>query len=157
MVTTVPFKSQPIGESIMRALKARSIVTTCVASLAMSMLAHAQQAAPQAVPQPPAGLESLQEGEAPAITIRKPSGETKTTEKREQGKVTQVKVQKGKSTYYVKPNDQVGNYLPGDAESSTNRAPTWQIKEFDLGRQRPVTEVEPAQILPPAPPPPVNK
>ena len=68
-----------------------------------------------------------------------------------QGKVTEVKVHSGKSTYYVKPNDPAGSALPGDAQSSTNRGAQWQVKEFELGNQNQSVGAEAAKV--PAPPP----
>ena len=53
---------------------------------------------------PPPRLERLEEGDAPAVTI--PGGgpaEKSITEKREQGRVTEVEVRTGRSTYVVKP------------------------------------------------------
>lgn len=100
-------------------------------------------------------MEKLEEGEAPAITIRKPDTEKKITEKREKGKVTEIKVQTGKSTYYLKPNEPAGAALPGDAQSNENRGAQWSVKEFDLGRKKKGVKqpaAEPAEPIPPAPP-----
>jgi hypothetical protein len=121
-------------------------LAVCVAAVAAPLTASAQQAA--AAPPPPK-LEKLEEGEAPAITIRKQGGEKKVTEKREKGKVTEVKVQSGKNTYYLKPNDQPGSAQPGDAESSANRAAQWQVLEF--GNPKNTKEAEPPQTLEPKP------
>lgn len=135
---------------IMRSFKVRvwPIAGLCVAVFATPLLASAQQAAKDA---PPPKMEKLEESEAPAVMIRKPSSEQKATEKREKGKVTQVKVQSGKSTYYLKPNDQPGSALPGDTESSTMRAPQWQVMEFDFTRRKDVKEADTGAAL--APPP----
>lgn len=132
----------------MRKFKLWSIVSVCLAALVAPLPAAAQQAKP-AVDGTPPKLEKLEEGEAPAITIRKPEGERKITEKRSQGKVKEVKVQSGKSTYYLKPNEPVGSALPGDAESSSMRAPQWQVLEF--GQPKPTQEATPPQTLVPAP------
>ena len=113
---------------------------------AVPLLGNAQQ---------PSKLEKLEEGDAPAVIIRKPDTEKKITEKREKGKVTEVKVQTGKSTYYLKPNEPAGAALPGDAESNENRGAQWSVHEFDLGRKKkglkPPAEVS-AEPMPPAPP-----
>lgn len=82
--------------------------------------------------QPPV-LEKLEEGEPPAITIRKPDTEKQITEKRQQGKVTEVKVKSGKNTYYLKPADPAGSALRGDGQSKLTRAAQWPVLEFDLG------------------------
>lgn len=121
-------------------------VAAYLAALAMPLPAAAQQPA-----EPPPKLEKLEEGETPAITIRKPDSERKITEKRQQGKVTEIKVQSGKSTYYLKPNAPAGSALPGDAQSNSIRAPQWQVQEFDLARKNGTVAAEAAQT--PAPPP----
>ena len=108
------------------------IAALCIAAYAASM-AHAEQASP-----PPQNLEKLEEGEPPAITIRKPDGERKITEKREHGKIKQVKVQTGKSTYILTPNEPVGSALPGDAQSGSVRPAQWQLLEF--GKPKPPKE-----------------
>ncbi len=114
------------------------------AALAMPLFANAQQ--PSEIPPK---LEKLEEGEAPAITIRKPDSEQKITEKRQKGgKVTEIKVQRGKSTYYLRPNDAVGSVLPGDAQSSS-RPPQWKIKEFDLGGEQQAKKAVATQTPPP--------
>ena len=111
----------------------------------MPLLGNAQQ---------PSKLEKLEDGEVPAVIIRKPDTEKKITEKREQGKVTEVKVQTGKSTYYLKPNDAAGA-LPGDAQSNENRGAQWSVHEFDLGRKKKGVKQAadiPAEPVPPVPP-----
>ena len=103
--------------------------------LAAVLPAHAQQPRERAEAPPPPRLERLEEGEAPAVTI--PGGgpaENSITEKREQGRVTEVEVRTGRSTYVVKPINPAGSALPGDAQANTNRAPQFKVKEFDLQR-----------------------
>lgn len=102
-----------------------------LAAASLPLCASAQQPAPK-----PPVLEKLEEGEAPAVTIR--PGEPKPTikEKREQGRVTQVEVQSGGSHYVVKANDQPGSIQPGEAQSTSMRVPQWQIMEFDLGMRK---------------------
>lgn len=141
----------------MRTLKAWHLTAACIAVFATPLLAQAQQ---QADAPPPPKMERLEEGEAPAITIRKPNQERQITEKRAPGgKVTEVKVSKGKNTYYLKPNDQSGA-MPGDGQSSANRGAQWQVKEFDLGSKEGKQPKEAAaQQAPavPAPPPAAEK
>lgn len=119
----------------------------------MPLWAQAQQAAPASGQTPPR-LERLEEGEAPSITIRKPDSGTKANEQRENGKLKQIQVQSGGSTYYVKPNEPAGNAVPGDAESNVTRPAQWQVFEFDFGRRKELKEKDVAQTLEPAPPPP---
>ncbi|WP_211460794.1 DUF2782 domain-containing protein [Collimonas silvisoli] len=116
--------------------KVWQLLAVCIASLATPLLVNAQQSAQQpaknAAPPPPE-LQKLEEGEAPAVTIRKPGvGPAEITQKREQGKVTEVKVTSGGSTYYVKPQSQAGALQPSD---SPVRGAQWQVKEFDLGQK----------------------
>lgn len=140
----------------MRTFKAWHLAAACVTVFATPLLAHAQPTAADAPPPPK--LEKLEEGEAPAITIRKPDQERKITEKRARGgKVTEVKVSNGKNTYYLKPNDQAGGAMPGDGQSSANRGAQWEVKQFDLGRRKDKQDKEAAADQPaavPAPPAP---
>jgi uncharacterized protein involved in copper resistance len=78
-------------------------------------------------------LEKLEEGEPPSLKIGKPEAQHKVTETRDDSGVKEVKVQSGPSTYYVRPNQQVGDALPGDAQSTTNHGVAWKVLEFDLG------------------------
>lgn len=130
----------------MRKFQLCFIIPVCLSAMAAALPAAAQKA----VDATPPKLEKLEEGEAPAITIRKPGSERKVTEKRSQGKVKEVKVQTGGSTYYLKPNEPAGSALPGDAESNSVRAPQWQVLEF--GQPKPTQEAKPPQTLAPAEP-----
>jgi hypothetical protein len=109
---------------------------------------------------PPPRLEKLEEGEEPAVTIRKPA-ERKTEEKRAPGgKVTEIKVTNGNSTYYLKPNEPAGSAQPGDQEGMSNRGAQWEILQFDLFGRQPkeaspdaAPDVVPDQPAPVPPPP----
>lgn len=116
----------------------------CIGAYAAPLLANAQQASAP----PPPKLEKLEEGEPPAVTIRKPEGEKKITEKRKQGKIKEVKVQTGKSTYYLKPNEPVGSALPGDAESSSNRGAQFQVLEFGTPKPPKKVTAQPPVLAP---------
>ena len=112
--------------------------------------AHAQQPRERADAPPPPRLERLEEGDAPAVTI--PGGGP--AEKREQGRVTEVEVRTGRSTYVVKPLNPAGSALPGDAQTGSNRAAQFKVKEFDLQRPedlKPQPQPQPA-AAPAAPP-----
>lgn len=127
----------------MRTNKVWHVLAASIASYAMPLVVNAQQ---------PPKLEKLEEGEAPAITIRKPEQKNKVQEKRAPGgKVTEVKVTSGRSTYVVKPNDPSGSSLPGDTQSNTTRPAQWEVKEFDLGRTKEQKEADAADA--PSPPP----
>ncbi|HEX2530385.1 MAG TPA: DUF2782 domain-containing protein [Burkholderiaceae bacterium] len=132
-------------------LISRTGLLVALAACAMPFTALAQQSGETRKDAPPQ-LEKLEEGEAPAVTIRKPDTEKKITEKREKGKVTEIKVKSGKSTYYLKPNEPAGSALPGDAQSNANRAPQWQVKEFELGGSQQIREADANRT--PAPPEP---
>jgi hypothetical protein len=83
-------------------------------------------------------LEKLEDSEPPSIKIGKPVGspKVKVTEVKDNVTGREVKVESGKSTYYVRPNEQVGNALPGDTQSTTNRGAEWKVMEFDLGSKK---------------------
>lgn len=133
----------------MRSFKLLSLGAALVAANITSLPASAQQPSQQ-----PPKLEKLEEGEAPAVTIRKPEQERKITEKRANGgKVKEVKVTSGKSTYYVKPNDPNGSSLPGDTQSNTTRPAQWEVLEFDTSRSKDAREAAETHTAP-APKPP---
>jgi hypothetical protein len=100
----------------------------------MPLAALAQQQAVQKVQAPPPPeTQKLEEGEAPAVTI--PGGgqrQNEIIEKRQQGRVTEVEVHTGRSSYTLKPNTPPGSALPGDAESNSNRAPQFTVKRFPV-------------------------
>lgn len=136
----------------MYTLKVLPILTACVAAYAIPLAVHAQQA-PDNAPAPPQ-LEKLEEGEAPAVTIRGPEQQGRVIEKRERGGyVSEVEVTSGNSTYYLKPNTQAGSAIYGDGQSNLIRAPQWRIGEFDLRRSDQDKEAE-ARAAASTPPPP---
>ena len=136
------------ASTIMRTSKFWPYFLLCVAASATPVLAQAQTTS-----QAPPNLERLEEGSAPDITIRPQQG-GKTTDKREQGVVTEVEVQSGGSNYRVKQSAGPGNAAPGDAQSNAVRAPQWLVKEFDWGRKKEPKPGEPAPMQD-APPPPL--
>ena len=121
-------------------------------AVAVSMTAYA-------IAQEPPRLEKLEEGEPPAVTIRKPEQKAKIQEKRAPGgKVTEVQVTSGGSNYVVKPNDLPGSTLPGDTQANTTRPAQWDVLDFDLGRRAEQKEGEEAvAVQPDVPPPPPPK
>ncbi|MFI4939768.1 MAG: DUF2782 domain-containing protein [Burkholderiales bacterium] len=127
----------------MHIVKVWSIASLSAAALFMPLLVVAQQPPSDAPPK----LEMLEEGEPPAIKLGKPEDEHKVTETRDDSGVKEIKVQTGVSTYYLKPNKQVGNALPGDAQSTTNRGAEWKILEF--GRPKPKDASEQDGAAPP--------
>lgn len=118
--------------------KALLAVVTVTAGFA-SPLTLARQPAPASVAPPPPELQMLDEGGTPAMTIRKPGEEQSSgdsiEERRDHGRTTEIKVHSGPSTYYLKPKEQVGSALPGDAQSGPPTSAQWLVKEFDWDSQ----------------------
>jgi len=117
-----------------------ALLAAVTTALGLSVGAMAQQAVPNSIAPPPPELQKLEEGEAPAVTIRKP-GEERTNgnsinERRDHGQTKEIKVQSGPSTYYLKPKEQVGSAMPGDAQSGPPTGAQWKIKEFDMGGKK---------------------
>lgn len=123
-------------------------------SLTVCLLAHAGLAMAQQKPsEAPPKLEIIEQGSDTPITVTPPKTPgTKITEKKEGGRVTEVKVKSGKSNYTMKPNVPPGNAQPGDATSSAYRAPQWTVLEFDLNKKKKTDKEnvpEPANAPPP--------
>ena len=128
------------------------LLTLCLVAHAGLAAAQSQQQQPARPAQTPPQLERIEPGsDVPATTIP-PKERTRITEKRgNDGSVTEVEVQSGKSRYIMKPNVAPGNAQPGDAQSSAIRAPQWQVMEFDFGNPK-KQEANPANAAPsPAP------
>jgi hypothetical protein len=137
--------------TIMRTSRLWSIVTVSAAISALPLIAGAQSTPPSRdIAPPPPQMEILEEGQAPAVTIRQPDTSKKITEKKSQGKVTEVKVQTGRTTYYAHPNDAAGSAMHGDAQSDVNRPVQFKIGEFGPPKKLP-EQPEPVQTLAPAP------
>lgn len=110
-------------------------------------------------PMPPR-LEPLPDSQQPNITTPAPAirpGETDkrngTTDLRDNtGAIVETQVRTPVSKYVVRPNRQVGNAQPGDAQSVGNRAAQFKIGEFGPGRPKKQDDVP--QTLDPAPMPP---
>ena len=120
------------------------------ASSTSCLLAHADNAVPS-------NLEKLETNDDAGITIRQKDSEKKITEKRENGRVTEIKVNNGNGApaYYLKPNTPAGSALPGDTQSNSIRAPQWEVMEFGGPKNQNADEpTNNADPFPPAPPPP---
>lgn len=145
--------SHDTPDNIMRSLKVLHLAAF-FASCASILPAAAQQGSAP----PPPQLQKLEEGEEPAVTIRKPSDERKIEEKRAPGgKVQEIKVTSGKSTYYLRPNTPAGSAQPGDQEGTSNRGAQWEVLEFDLSRRQAQAGETEQQAPEDAPPPPPAK
>jgi hypothetical protein len=135
----------------MYSIKPGHVLAAWIAGAGFALPAAAQQQAGNA-PQPPQ-LERLDEGEAPTVTVI-PDQKGSVVEKRIRGgRVTEIEVNRGNSTYYLRPNTQPGSAVPGDLESNRMRAPQWRIGEFDLRRPEEKRRAEAAAGTPPPPPP----
>jgi hypothetical protein len=122
---------------------------------------QATQAAPQSPQnQAPPRLERVEPGsDIPATTI--PSRErTQIKETRDGGQVTEVEVNSSGSHYYMKPNTQPGNAVPGSVTGNQVRAPQWKVGEFDLSGKRKAADAganaPTTADAPPPPPPPAG-
>ncbi len=141
------------------------IASVSIAAFAAALPVLAQQRPSSGDAPPPPRLEKLEEGEAPAVTIRPPSGKSTITEKRAPGgKRTEVKVTTGNSTYRVQPGDQPGTALVGDGQSIVAKPAQWEVMTFDLNRGKQIPQEAAAATAPPpaaakttATPPPTKK
>lgn len=124
-----------------------TLAALSVFALLTAVPASAQ--APATANTPPPKLEKLEEGEAPAITIRQPSTASEITESRGPGgEIKEIKVKSGGSTYYLRPRSSTATAV-GDNVST----PQWVIHEFDAGIPKRDKEPVQPQRLEPAPPP----
>jgi hypothetical protein len=146
------FRLNPIIPNIMRTFKFRHVTMACVAAYATSLPVLAQQAAADA---PPSRLEKLEDSEVPIITVEPADRPRSTTVETRApgGRVTEVQVTSGNSTYYLRPNNQYGTSMSGEGESNSFRAPQWQIMTFDRGRSASEKEAEAARAATVPPPP----
>lgn len=105
------------------------VLLACAGAVAAQTAAPAQpQTRPQS--QPPV-TEPIEAGSDEPATRLEPRRGTQIREKRNNGQVTEIEVQSGKSRYIMRPNQAAGNAQAGDAQSSAFRAPQWQVMEFD--------------------------
>jgi len=139
----------------MKKIKVWRLFGLLLPAVLMSHLSNAQESTKPS--DAPPKLEKLEEGEPPSIKIGKPEDKRKVTESRENGQVKEIKVETGKTTYYINPNEQVGNAQPGDAQSMTNHGVKFKVMEFDLGKKTPKGDGEvdmaPSHDTPPDSPP----
>lgn len=107
------------------------------------------QAASKKTAPPPPELEKLDEGPETGVTIVKPEPRNKIIEKREKGKVNEVEVKSGNSSYTLRGDPAIGNTAKGTPNGDANRPAMWTVKEF--GGPKEVKEAEQIPTLPPAP------
>lgn len=139
---------------MLRTPRLLTLLSLCV--LAPAAFAQAQQKPSEAPPK----LQVVDEGADAPLKVERPrQGGTKIVEKKVGGKVTEVTVKAGPSTYTMKPHDPPGNAQPGDGQSPDIRAPQWTIFEFDLfgkkkGGDKDAAPADADAAAAPAPPPP---
>lgn len=127
-------------------VKSSSVLAFGLLSASLSMSVLAQNTPSSAPPK----MEKLEEAPDSGITISKPEpAKGKMVEKRVNGKVTEVQVKSGKSSYVVKANPEVGNAPKGTVQGDANRAAQWTVLEF--GGKKESKEVETIPTLQPAP------
>ena len=129
-------------------------------ALALSLSAHTALAQQQTKPSDaPPKLEKIEEVGDDSINVTaKPTPERQITEKRDNGgRVTEVKVKSGPSTYTVRPANTTGTALPGDAVGSANHGPMWTVLEFDSKKKKKAGEDEGSTDTEAPPPPPAKK
>ena len=133
------------------------ILSLCLIAHAGAVFAQTRPA--ETPPKPgdaPPKLETIESAPAPRPSVnvapKSAKGGTKITEKKEGGRVTEVKVQAGPSTYTIKPNTPAGNAQVGDAQGGNSiRPPQWTVLEFGKGKKK--TAEEAAAQTADAPPP----
>jgi hypothetical protein len=131
-----------------------SLVTLSAAILAAPIASAQSNVPPAPSAPPPPQTMTLDEGQAPAVTINPPDTQKKITEKKSQGRVTEVKVQTGRTTYYAHPIDAPGA-MSGDAQSPISQPVQFEIGRFGPPHDKPQAS-EPIDTLAPAPAPPAK-
>jgi hypothetical protein len=122
--------------------------------LAQAGFAQAQQTPPSSAPPK---MERVPEGsDTPITTVpTAPRGQApKVVEKRQDGRVTEVQVTSGKSSYTMKANPPEAVSQPGDPASGGLRPPQWKVLEFDFGKKKQAADAAAAAEAAAAPPPP---
>ena len=126
--------------------------------LACASLAQAQQAQQSQQPSSsaPPKLERIEEGTDTPITVtpQQRSG-ARINEKREGGRVTEVQVTTGNSSYTMKGAVPGSATQTGDATGSTLRPPQWKVLEFDLSKKKQKEGEDADAATADAPPPPL--
>ena len=133
-------------KNIMKLSKILPSAVLCIAGIAgiatvtapVWVFAQQPAQAPSNAPAPPPPeMENLNEVEAPTVIIKTPQEERQKTitETKQQGRVTEVKVDGPTSTYYLRPKT-IGTSVTGAADSGPQTNPTWNVKSFDWGGKK---------------------
>jgi hypothetical protein len=113
-----------------------SIALLGCAGAAIAQTAQTTQPAPAATAAQPPATERIEPGSDEPATKIEPRRGTQIREKRNNGQVTEIDVQTGRSHYVLHPNQPAGNAQPGDAQSGARGGPQWQVMEFDLNGKK---------------------
>lgn len=107
----------------------------------------------------PPKLDKIEDIDTPITVTNKNGKERPVSEKRDNsGRVTEVKVKSGSTSYTVKPpNTRTSTALPGDAAGQANRGPQWTVMEFDLGKKKTKQKDDEADDSAPPPPAPPKR
>ena len=103
----------------------------------------------------PPKMDPLDEGD-PAVTNLNKNRVKQTETTTQTGQQTEVRVTNAVGTYIVKPNQNVGTSLPGDAQSNSNNPVQWVLKSWG-GSKDTETKDEAPPVLQPNPNPPAAK
>lgn len=95
----------------------------------------------------PPQMEPLDEGD-PAVTTQSKNKVKQTQVTTQNAGQTEVKVTNSVGTYIVKPNQNVGTSLPGDAQSNSNNPVQWVIKSWGGSKDTDVKNEEPPVLQP---------
>jgi hypothetical protein len=126
--------------------------------LSLCLLAHAGLATAQQKPsEAPPKLEIIEPGSDTPVTVTPPkTGGAKVSEKKEGGRVTEVKVKTGKGGgYTMKAANPAATAHPGSTQSSTLNPPQWSVLEFDLSKKKKTSKEDVPEPAPAPPPPPM--
>ncbi len=116
-------------------------LAVCISGLVLAAPLLASAQSKKEAPPPPQ-LEKLEEVGESELKLAKPETKNvKTVERKEGGKVTEVQVRSGPSTYTVKENKAPKGTQAGEA----NRAAQWTVMEFGGKKESKEVESKPAQ------------
>ena len=138
---------------MLRPSSAPALLALCLLAQVGLTQAQTQQPPSEAPPR----LERVEEGaQTPVTPAPGRRGETKVSEKREGGRITEVEVNTGKSTYTMKAPPPGSVMQQGDITGSTLRPPQWKVMEFDIGKKKQAEGEQGATADAPPPPPPAK-
>jgi len=108
--------------------------STLILTLCCLLFAGVTMGADQTVPSDaPPKVNPVDDGDT-AVTNLKSNRIKQTEQVTQNGQQTEVKVTNSVGTYIVKPNQNVGTSLPGDASSNSNNPVQWVVKSWGGSR-----------------------